>query len=109
MRDEDLQRTSCSMTRLLRTQTKGYNTIPTRDPRLLHCPELIGRKLKVMVPGEFVSVGKTVTIKELFPYMALATYKAGPENEHDIKIGLSIADLVEKHVLTYKNGYPEVI
>lgn len=96
-------------TREYRALPKGFDVIPTKDPRILHCPELIGKRFKFMVPGEFVSVEKIVEIKELFPFMALATYKGGSENQHELKIGLSIGDLVEKGVLSYKNGYPEVI
>ena len=96
-------------TRAIRTNTKGYDSIPARRKTLLGCDELLGKRIKCKVPGEFVEVSKMVTVKELYPYHVLCKYKGGIENEHELRICLSRADLIELGILTFRNGYPEVI
>lgn len=89
--------------------TKGYNTRPAKVKRIDILPNLIGRKVKMDVPGEGKADSRTIVIKELYPFMALGEYTCGADNNITFKIGLSISDLVEKGVITFDSGYPEVI
>lgn len=89
--------------------TKGYNIRPAKVKRIDYLGELIGRKINIDVPGELKADKRTVTIIKLYPYMALGEYVCGADNNVTFKVGLTISDLIEKSVITFENGYPEVI
>lgn len=89
--------------------TKGYNTRPARVKRIDFLGELVGRKIKMFVPGENKADERTIEIKKVYPFMALGEYKCGKEQNVTLRVGLSISDLVEKGVITFDSGYPEVI
>ena len=89
--------------------TKGYSTRPVRIKRIDILSNLIGRKVKMCVPGEGKADSRTIVIKKLYPFMALGEYTCGADNNVTFKIGLSISDLVEKGIITFNSGYPEVI
>ena len=89
--------------------TKGYSTRPAKVKRIDFLPNLIGRKLKMYVPGEGKADSRIITVKKLYPFMALGEYTCGANNNMTFKIGLSISDLVEKGIISFDSGYPEVI
>lgn len=89
--------------------TKGYDTRPAKVKRIDILPNLIGRKIKMHVPGEGKADSRTIEIKKLYPFMALGEYTCGADNNVTFKVGLSISDLVEKGIITFDSGYPEVI
>lgn len=72
------------------------------------CTDLIGKWVEVMVVTDTVDTKKAAVITKLYPHNALAIYRGGKDNEHEFRICLSVADLVEKGVLTFEKGYPEV-
>lgn len=89
--------------------TKGYDTRPAKVKRIDFLGELVGRKIKMFVPGEGKSDARIITIKKLYPHMALGEYLCGADNNVTLRIGLTISDLIEKGIITFDSGYPEVI
>ena len=73
------------------------------------CIELLGREIQIEVPSDVAIAKKTAQIIMLYSHMVLAVYKAGKENEYEFKVGISVAELVEKGLLTFEHGYPEVV
>ncbi len=73
------------------------------------CIGLLGREIRIDVSSDLCTRKKKAKIIMLYPHMVLAVYKAGKENEHEFKIGISIAELVEKGLLSFAKGYPEVV
>ena len=96
-------------TRLIRTNTKGYDAKPMNGSNLLSCVGLLGKRVKCGVPGEFATVSKMVTIKELYPFHVLCVYKSGIDNEHELKTCLNIADLITLGLIDSRKGYLEVV
>ena len=75
------------------------------------CIELLGRLVEITIPMDVTTSKKAVRIVMLYPHMVRCEYEAGPEDGKKYKMAtcLSTADLVEKGILTFKHGYPEVI
>ena len=89
--------------------TKGYGTKAAKVKRIDSLGELIGRKIKMYVPGEGKADARSIEIKKLYPFMALGEYTCGADNNVTFRVGLTISDLVEKGLISFNSGYPEVI
>lgn len=89
--------------------TKGYSTVAAKDKRINRLYSLIGRRIFMDVPGENKDTRREIVITDLYPYMAIGKYKCGKENKFEFKIGLSIADLVQKGLVSFDKGYAEVV
>lgn len=104
--------TSDSNTRALRTTSKmreGNINMLDGTADISQCIGLLGKEFEYDVPGELATVKKKVRIVMLYPHMALGVYKAGREGEHELKIGIPIADLVTRGFVSFAKGYAEVI
>lgn len=104
--------TSDGNTRALRTASKmreGNINMLDGKADISQCYELLGKEFEYDVPGELAIVKKKVRIIMLYSHMALGVYKAGRKGEHELKIGIPIADLVTRGLLSFAKGYAEVI
>lgn len=70
---------------------------------LLDCPELIGKKFKVFLPGTaYLDKKYEVEIIGLDPYMAECRYNCGKEDQtHTFRTGISIGELLVEGVIQF--------
>ena len=75
------------------------------------CIGLLGRLVEITVPMDVATAKKAVRIVMLYPHCVKCEYEAGRADgkKYTLTTCLSTADLIEKGLLTFKHGYPEVI
>ncbi len=72
--------------------------------------QLIGKTFKFGVTGSDKVVEKRIRISEVYPHCVICEYPYGHfPNVGWMKIGISVADLIEKGIISFNKGYPEVI
>ena len=77
-----------------------------------HLRSLLGRELKIMVPVDTHDIEKIGWIVELYPHCAKVAYTVGPDEfgeKHELYTCISTAELVEKGLISFAKGKPEVI
>ncbi len=72
---------------------------------------LLGREIKITVPVDTHDVKKNGWIVKLYPHCAKVAYTVGPEEgeKHELYTCLSTAELVEKGLISFAKGKPEVV
>lgn len=102
---------SDEVTRKLRTASKTNEDVWNKADKidLTQCLDLIGKEFIYPVPGENRSVDKKLHIVNLYPKTVMAVYSAGLNGEKDIRVCLSIGDLIENGIITLTHGYVEVV
>lgn len=74
--------------------------------------DLLGREVKITVIGGDLKEKKVMgRIDFLYPHMCLCTYLVGPKDgiQTRLKAGLSVADLIQMGLISFKNGRAEAI
>ena len=76
-----------------------------------HLRSLIGRELNIMVPVDTHDIKKKCRIVMVYPHCARAVYTVGREEgeKHELYTCLSTAELVEKGLISFATGKPEVV
>lgn len=91
-------------------QLKNFNSRRVANTRIDHLRCLIGRKVEIDVPTDTGTNKRIVTISNLYPHMALCTYLVGKEGpKTELRIGLSVSDLVTLGLIDFRIGKAEVI
>lgn len=72
---------------------------------------LLGREIKITVPVDTNDTKKNGWIVKLYPHCAKAVYTVGPKDgeKHELYTCISTAELVEKGLISFAKGKPEVV
>ena len=81
------------------------------NTNISHLRSLIGRELNIMVPVDTHDIKKKCCIVMVYPHCARAVYTVGRESgeKHELYTCLSTAELVEKGLISFATGKPEVV
>lgn len=74
--------------------------------------DLLGKWITVTIPGgDYKEVKRRAKIDNIYPHQIVCVYTVHPEDreEKELKIGISTAELVQMGIISFKNGYAEVI
>ena len=76
-----------------------------------HLYQLIGLEFNILVPVDTHDIIKKCRIIETYPHCVKAVYTVGREDgdKHELCTCLSTAELVEKGIISFATGHPEVI
>ena len=94
-------------------KANDFNSRKVDNSRIDHLGlDLLGREIKIeVVGGDFIKKKVTAKIDTLYPHMCLCTYEVGPKDgpKKKLKVGLSVPDMVQMGLISFRTGRAEAI